>query len=251
VNPFAPPGSEFPPPLRGFEGVNRYWDGILGKWVAQVLPGEYYVTQQDEVIATVLGSCVSTCVRDPYSGVGGMNHYMLPTGRVAEPGEALRYGAYAVDRLLNDLVRYGAAFERLEVKVFGGGRVIKTASDVGQQNVEFAHQYFLRAGLVVMVEDTRGTWARRVRYFPATGKALVQRFETRDPREAALEGTSPEGPEITTSVTRLRSATTTFDNGGGARDDTRPGSRRFGLGAEATNGGHLSRPGVQRRRGGP
>lgn len=235
-----------PPPLQGFGGINRYYDGTLRRWVAQVLPGEYYVTRQDEVIATVLGSCVSTCVRDHAAGVGGINHFMLPDGAETSEVEALRYGSHALARLLGELVRYGARRERLEIKVFGGGRVIESAADVGLQNVQYARDYFARAGLPIAVEDTRGTVARRVRYFPATGKALVQHFETRDPPG---EGSNPGVP--VSSMTRLRSAAFILEGEGEASGDTRVDSRRLGLGSEAADGAPLSRAGLHRRRGGP
>lgn len=234
----APVPSRPPPALRGFEGINRYYDGSLRMWVAQVLPGEYYVTRQDEVIATVLGSCVSTCVRDREAGVGGINHYMLPSGSAPTEPEALRYGSHAVARLLGELVRYGARSERLEIKVFGGGRVIESGADVGLHNVQYARRYFESAALPIAAEDTRGTVARRVRYFPATGAAMVQHFDTR------------EAPPLA-SETRLRTAVPLIDAEGVARDDTRVDSRRLGPGSQAAHGAHLSRAGLHRGRRGP
>lgn len=64
--------------LPGFEHINRYWDSVHQAAAAKLLPGEYYVTVEDEIIVTVLGSCVSACIRDPIRGIGGMNHFMLP-----------------------------------------------------------------------------------------------------------------------------------------------------------------------------
>ncbi|RYZ01191.1 MAG: hypothetical protein EOO73_36340 [Myxococcales bacterium] len=245
----APVPSKPPAALKGFGHINRYYDGTLRKWIAQVLPGEYYVTRQDEVIATVLGSCVATCVRDHEAGVGGINHFMLPNGAGVCEEDALRYGSHAVARLLGELVRYGARPERMEIKVFGGGRVIDSAADIGLQNVQYARQYFAGMALPIQVEDTRGSVARRVRYFPATGRALVQRFETREPvpLDAELPGSAP----MLRSETRLRSASSIFEGEGEARDDKRVDSRRLGVGSEAPDGAHLTRPGVQRRRRGP
>lgn len=245
----VPLPSRPPAPLKGFGHINRYFDANVRKWVAQVLPGELYVTRQDEVIATVLGSCVATCVRDHEAGVGGINHFMLPSGAEASEEDALRYGNHAVARLLGELVKYGARPERMEIKVFGGGRVINSAADIGLQNVDYARRYFAGAALPIAVEDTRGTVARRVRYFPATGKALVQHFETRDPIQLDKEPSSSGIP--LTSETRLRSAASIFESEGESRGDTRVDSRRLGAGSEAAHGADLTRLGLQRRRRGP
>jgi len=189
----APVPSRPPPALRGFEGINRYYDGSLRMWVAQVLPGEYYVSNAREVIATTLGSCVSTCVRDPISGVGGLNHFMLPNDPQQDAGGgALRYGCFAVERLLNVLIKHGALRERLEVKIFGGGKVIAGLSDVGQSNIEFVREYFETEGIAIVAEDVGGRWARRLRYYPESGKVRIKRMKTE------------ETAEVVQSETRLR-----------------------------------------------
>ena len=150
-------------------------------WVAPVLPGDYYVTKSGEVITTVLGSCVSTCVRDPEIGVSGLNHFMLPNqGGSFQAADALRYGCFAVERLINELIKYGATRERLEIKVFGGGKVIAGMSDIGLKNIRFIHEYFETEGLGIVAEDTGGTWARRVRYYTDTGRVLIQRLQTQE-----------------------------------------------------------------------
>ena len=167
--------------LKGFEGINRYFDASEGAWIAQVLPGDFYVTTLPEVITTVLGSCVSTCIHDPQLGISGLNHFMLPTqAGTYQAGEALRYGCFAVERLINELVKYGALREHLEVKVFGGGKVIAGMSDIGKKNIDFIHDYFKTEGLRIAAEDTGGTWARRVRYYAESGRAMIQRLETQE-----------------------------------------------------------------------
>jgi chemotaxis protein CheD len=83
-----------PEALAGFEHVRRYFDANLKRWTAQVVPGEFYVTPHDEVLTTVLGSCVSVCMRDPDTGVGGMNHFLLP----GETGTTARRRATASSR---------------------------------------------------------------------------------------------------------------------------------------------------------
>jgi len=168
--------------LRGFEDIRRYFDSGECAWIAQVLPGDYYVTTAPEVITTVLGSCVSACVRDPVIGVAGLNHFMLPTqgGGAMQAGDALRYGCFAVERLINELVKHGALRERLEIKVFGGGKVIAGMSDIGRKNIDFIHEYFETEGLRIAAEDTGGTWARRVRYHASSGRTMIQRLETQE-----------------------------------------------------------------------
>ena len=156
-------GGVSPKKLLGFDGIHHYWDAADGLWVAQVLPGDYFVTRHDEVIATTLGSCVATCIRDPEAGVGGLNHFMLPdTPGGSETGQAMRYGCYAVERLINELVKYGARRERLEIKVFGGGKVIAGMGDIGGRNIAFVHDYFSTEMLDIVAEDVGGISARRV-----------------------------------------------------------------------------------------
>jgi chemotaxis protein CheD len=172
-----------PRALRGFDNIRRYWDGTEGRWVAQVLPGDYYVTKHDEIIATVLGSCVSTCVRDEHVGISGLNHFMLPKGEGVGPNDVLRYGSYAIERLINELIKYGARRERLEIKVFGGGKVIAGMADIGRKNIEFVREYFTIEELPIAAEDVGGSWARRVRYFAESGKVMIQRLQTRETTE--------------------------------------------------------------------
>ena len=135
-------GHELPPPLPGFDHVTRYWDPHQSSPAAKIFPGEFYVTLHDEWIVTVLGSCVSACIRDAAVGIGGMNHFMLPgdgtpESRAARPAsEAARYGTHAMEKLINELLGRGARRERLETKVFGGGRVLPGLTDIGRRNAE-------------------------------------------------------------------------------------------------------------------
>lgn len=179
-----------PRPLRGFEHVHRFWDSADEHWVAQVLPGEYYVTGAREVIATTLGSCVSTCVRDPIAGLGGLNHFMLPNDPSEDTGGgALRYGCFAVERLINVLIKHGALRDRLEVKIFGGGKVIAGMSDVGRANIEFVREYFATEGIAIVAEDVGGRWARRLRYYPEIGKVRIKRMKTEETAEVVQSET--------------------------------------------------------------
>lgn len=177
-------------PTRGFENVHHHWDAAANAWIVQILPGEFYVTGGKEIIATVLGSCVSTCIRDRNTGLGGMNHFMLPEDPNKDSrGDALRYGCFALERLINELLKRGARRDALEIKVFGGGQVIAAMSDIGRSNVEFVRQYLHDEGLQSDVEDVGGHWARRVRYYPCTGKVLVKHLPM---REAAKIGSREE-----------------------------------------------------------
>jgi len=171
------------PMLPAFAHMQRFWDPQMQHWTVKILPGEYYVTRGDDAITTVLGSCVSACVRDPTRNVGGMNHFMLPEEGASggnaldgNAGLATRYGSYAMESLINDLLKLGAARERLEVKVFGGGCVLSGMTDVGARNIAFIRDYLRLEGYRIAAEDLGGTQPRKVVYFPATGRAKMRRL---------------------------------------------------------------------------
>jgi len=181
--------------VRGFESIQRFWDPATRHWTAKVLPGEYYVTRSNEVISTVLGSCISACIRDPGAGVGGMNHFMLPEdggsgsgidsgggNRWLEPGTGLatRYGTHAMESLINELLKLGAHRGRFEIKLFGAGRILASITDVGARNIEFVHHYLEVEGLRVLAEDLGDIYPRRLAYFPATGTVRVRRLQPLD-----------------------------------------------------------------------
>lgn len=168
--------------LAGFEHVNRYWDRSLEVNVAKILPGEYYVTAANEGVTTVLGSCVAACIRDKLFGVGGMNHFMLPLRR-DEPGRdpygaAERYGNYAMEHLINDILKNGGRRENLEIKLFGGGKILAQLSDVGERNIEFVRGYLSTEGFRVAAEDLGDIYPRKVMYFPQTGKVLLKKLRS-------------------------------------------------------------------------
>jgi chemotaxis protein CheD len=143
-------------------------------WVSQ---GDFYVTQNpNEVITTVLGSCVAVCVRDPDLKIGGMNHFLLPKAAdsIAQTvSNDLRYGSYSIERLINSIMSHGGRRDRLEIKIFGGAHMASDFSKVGEKNAEFVMQYLAREGLNVLAQDLRGTSARRIMFFPQTGKVMV------------------------------------------------------------------------------
>ena len=180
----ASPDPEPPQPLPGFEHFQRHWDRENACWAVKILPGEYYVTRYEEAVSTVLGSCVSACVRDPARGVGGMNHFMLPEDAALGPndwldpavGLATRYGSYAMESLINDLLKLGAQRERLEIKLFGGGRILSAMTDVGGRNIRFIRNYMTLERYSVAAEDLGGTSPRKVIYFPLTGRARLRKL---------------------------------------------------------------------------
>ena len=177
-----------PQTLPGFDHVQRAWDRNNERWSARILPGEYFVTRNDEIITTVLGSCISACVRDPVLGFGGMNHFMLPedvtngSSSWLDPavGLATRYGSFAMESLINDLMKLGARRDRLEVKLAGGGRILASMTDVGARNIEFARHWLSLEGLKIAGEDVGDSHARRVQYFPATGRVRMFRLRNLD-----------------------------------------------------------------------
>ena len=179
--------SQLPPVATGFEHVKRYWDPGCDRWSAKILPGEYFVTRSDEAITTVLGSCIAACIRDPVTRVGGMNHFMLPedgspgkSAWIDGPGLATRYGSYAMESLINELMKLGARRDRLEVKLFGGGRILSSMTDVGQKNIAFARDFLKVEGFKIAAEDVGDVYPRRVIYFPATGVVMLKRLRALD-----------------------------------------------------------------------
>ncbi len=173
------PSGKFPNVLAGFENIQRYWEKKFNRPTAKILPGEYYVTINDELITTVLGSCVSACIRDRVFGVGGMNHFMLPSS--ADEGllsEATRYGNYAMEHMINDILKNGGKRENLEVKLVGGGQIIKNMSDVGARNISFVRQYIVSEGLKLVGEDLGDIHPRKVLYHPPSGKVRVKKLRS-------------------------------------------------------------------------
>lgn len=150
---------------------HRYLNPQDGCWHVQVTQGETYVTgDAREVLTTVLGSCIAACIRDSYAGVGGMNHFLLAYGGVHDR-DATRYGVNAMEILINALLKQGADRRRLEAKLFGGASVIPGLSDVGASNVDFARQFLIDEGIALVGGDVRGTLARRIQFWPVTGRA--------------------------------------------------------------------------------
>lgn len=159
---------------RNSQEVKRYFDSKYKHMVVKILPGEHYVSgEPSEMIVTVLGSCVAACIRDPETGIGGMNHFMLPEGKPGDwkvSNSIMRYGNHAMEVLINEIMHLGCPRDRLEIKLFGGGNVIGNSSNVGHRNADFVEEYLKNEGFVAVAKDLRGDCARRIHYYPASGK---------------------------------------------------------------------------------
>jgi len=165
--------------LSGFSNINRYWDKQNEIISAKILPGQFYVTRENEVIVTVLGSCISACIRDPLAGVGGMNHFMLPTdnsGKDTKLSESARYGNFAMEMLINEILKNGGKKKNLEVKIFGGGKILRNMTDVGERNIQFAITYIKTEGLNLLSSDVGSPHPRKVYYFPDSGRVRVKKL---------------------------------------------------------------------------
>ena len=164
---------------RPFDHVRRMQDARFPHEIAAIMPGEYFVSGDPMIVYTVLGSCVSTCIRDVALGIGGMNHFMLPLlqddGRWDSWGESARYGNFAMEILINDILRRGGRKDQLEVKVFGGARMYEGMNDVGANNTAWALEYLKDEGLNPLKVDTGGIYPRKIYYFTATGRVLLKR----------------------------------------------------------------------------
>ena len=164
-------------------GGNRFWieQGLHFTNVPQA--GFKLSSNQDEVLSTVLGSCVAVCVRDPITGCGGMNHFLLPMPE-DDPADiesvAMRYGSFAIERMVNQLIAGGAYRQRLEIKVFGGANMFDGSSKIGTRNADFVEEYLGFEGFRILASDLRGTNARKVRYRPFTGEAWVKKLNRHD-----------------------------------------------------------------------
>ncbi|MDH4133415.1 MAG: chemoreceptor glutamine deamidase CheD [Gammaproteobacteria bacterium] len=170
--------------LPGFGHITRYWDDQHGMYAAKLLPGEYYVTREQETIVTVLGSCVSACVRDAVTGVGGMNHFMLPANggsgswEKADSGSSTRYGNFAMEQMINEILKNGGSRKNLEVKVTGGGKILAQMTDIGRKNIDFIEEYVRTEALKVTARDLGDIYPRKVYYTPASGKMLVKKLRS-------------------------------------------------------------------------
>jgi chemotaxis protein CheD len=151
-----------------------FYDAHFKNDAVKILPGEYFVHDEDMLIMTTLGSCIAACIWDRNARVGGMNHFMLPEGS----GDSGRYGSYAMELLINELLKRGASRLTLEAKVFGGGQVISgmNTMNVGERNTQFVMDYLKTERITVVSKDVLDVYPRKVCFLPHSGKAMVKRL---------------------------------------------------------------------------
>ncbi|MES2183525.1 MAG: chemoreceptor glutamine deamidase CheD [Pseudomonadota bacterium] len=163
-------------PRKASEASFFYFDHHFQYNAVKVLPGEFFVSNQELVIMTVLGSCISACLWDTRAGLGGMNHFMLPESDTAD--ESGRYGSYAMELLINEMMKAGARRESLQAKIFGGAQVMAgfTTMNVGERNTQFVKEYLRTERIPILSEDVLDIHPRKVCFFPTNGKAMVKRL---------------------------------------------------------------------------
>ncbi len=169
-----------PMDLEQFAHIRRMRDSRFPHEIACILPGEFFVSADPMVVYTVLGSCISACVRDPIAGVGGMNHFMLPKpkdGNCDAWGESTRYGSYAMESLINGILKRGGIKSRLEIKLFGAGKIYDGNIDVGARNTEWVLEYLKTEGLSAGKTDLGDVYPRKVYYFTESGRVLLKKLE--------------------------------------------------------------------------
>jgi chemotaxis protein CheD len=151
-----------------------FYDAFFKNDAVKILPGEYFVYAEDILIMTTLGSCIAACLWDRDARIGGMNHFMLPEGD-ADSG---RYGSYAMELLINEMMKKGATRATMEAKVFGGGQVIDGMStmNIGERNTAFVIDYLKTERIPIMAKDVLGPYPRKVCFLPGSGKAMVKRL---------------------------------------------------------------------------
>lgn len=160
---------------------NRYFDPHLQVWTIKVMPGEFYVSTNEDMIVTTLGSCISACIRDKKQGIGGLNHFMLPSSNKGDWGgmssASTRYGNFAMEHLINEILKKGGLKQNLEAKIFGGGDFMDgNTLRIGDSNVDFAREYLKIEGIPIVNEDIGGNFSRKIYYHPDDGKVIMKKI---------------------------------------------------------------------------
>jgi chemotaxis protein CheD len=159
------------------------------KTIVKIFQGGCYVTaNSNEIVSTILGSCIAACIRCPDRKFGGMNHFLLPgTDSDREPNskqrldsDFLRYGSFAMEQLINEILAKGAKRANLEAKIFGGGNVLDTGMNIGHRNADFVEDFLLAEGISIVSSNVRGTLPRSVRYYPSSGKVLMNQINAQN-----------------------------------------------------------------------
>ncbi len=161
-------------PRKPGEASFFFYDAHFRNEAVKVLPGEYYVDNEEILVMTTLGSCIAACLYDRQAKVGGMNHFMLPEGA----GDSGRYGTYAMELLINEMMKRGATRMTMEAKIFGGGAVIAgmNSINVGERNTQFVTEFLNTERIPIVSKDVLEIYPRKVCFLPATGKAMVKRL---------------------------------------------------------------------------
>jgi chemotaxis protein CheD len=165
--------------------IHRFWDQSKNAYCIKILPGEYYYTEVPEYISTTLGSCVAACIWDEEHKVGGMNHFMLPLTETNDkevtwgklPTDATRYGNYAMEYLINEILKHGGEKSKFKVKLFGGGKVLEGVGNIGERNISFVLDYVKTEGLNLISHDLGDVYPRKVLFDPMTGRAWMKRIK--------------------------------------------------------------------------
>jgi chemotaxis protein CheD len=163
-----------------FTHIRRMRDSRFPYEIASILPGEFFVSRDPMIVYTVLGSCISACIRDPVARVGGMNHFMLPEPKEKACdswGESTRYGSYAMESLINGILKRGGLKSRLEIKLFGAGKIYESNIDIGARNVEWVLTFLKMEGLISIKADLGDVFPRKVYYFTDSGRVLMKKIE--------------------------------------------------------------------------
>ena len=172
-----------------------FYDAFFRKNAVKILPGEYFVDNNqhgdDVLIMTTLGSCIAACLWDREAKVGGMNHFMLPEG---DAGSG-RYGSYAMELLINEMMKRGATRGTMEAKVFGGGQVIEgmTTMNIGQRNTDFVVDYLKTERIPILAKDVLSVYPRKVCFLPGSGKAMVKRLASANPEALVAQDRAAAG----------------------------------------------------------
>jgi len=191
-------------PRRDHEASFFFHDPVFARPAVKVLPGEFFVHNEDVVVTTTLGSCVSACLHDRGAGVGGMNHFMLPDA--SDGGASGRFGAFAMELLINELIKNGARRHALEAKIFGGGQVMKglAATSIGEKNVAFVKAFLAQERIPVLGSDVLDLHPRKICLFPRSGRVMCKRlpathgaeFEQQEARYRARLVQQPRGGDV-------------------------------------------------------
>ncbi len=173
-------------PRKPGEASFFWYESQFQSEAVKVLPGEYFVYHEDLLIMTTLGSCIAACLWDRQARIGGMNHFMLPEGGAG--GNGGRYGSFAMELLINEMMKLGAQRSSIEAKVFGGGQVVSgmTSMNVGERNTTFVLDYLKAERIPVVSKDVLDVYPRKVCFLPASGKAMVKRLAATHGHEALV-----------------------------------------------------------------